>query len=613
MDERQVNQILHTAVAQHNAGDLAGAERAYRRILAERATNPDALHLLGVLLTQRGQPDQGLPLLQRAVTILPNFQQFHLHLGQTLAALGRHEDALAALTRAAQLDPRDIATRHATGSSLFALNRPAQAVEQFRIAADGAPNDGAVVGNYGYALLQSGRAVDAIPVLHRATQLAPNAAPVWMQLAEALWRCQRYDEAMPAARRAAQLAPQDPRAMVLLGNTLQTLAMFADAADAYRRAMQLDPRAFDPPSNLALTLLKMGRAEEALAIYDQVCARWPDNADALANRSLALLTLGRYERGFAEYEARWRTAWIGQYRFEQPRWDGADPAGKTVLLMNEQGLGDTLHFVRYAPLLADRGATVLVAAGPELRSVIETVRGVARVVTERALRGEIVTLGDDVPRWDCYAPLSSLPGLFKTTLETIPADVPYVGVDEARVARFRKLLAAGRGGGGGGDNANFKVGIVWAGTAGHINDRARSASLAAFAPLAAVPGVTFYSLQKGPPAAQASSPPPGMTLVALGDELHDFADTAALLESLDLLISVDTSVVHLAGARAKPVWTLLAAGPDWRWMLARSDSPWYPTMRLFRQPQPGAWRPVMEQVADELRALVARRRKEQQA
>jgi hypothetical protein len=361
--------------------------------------------------------------------------------------------------------------------------------------------------------------------------------------------------------------------------------------------MQLDPSAFDPPSNLALTLLKMGRATEALAIYDQVCARWPNHPDALANRSLALLTLGQYERGFADYEARWRTRAIRQYQFEQPRWDGSDPAGKTILLMNEQGLGDTLHFVRYAPLLAARGATMIVACGPELRPVIETVAGVAHVVSDKPLRGEVVTLGGDTPRWDCYAPLSSLPGLFKTTLETIPATVPYVTADPQRVARFRERLA--------GDDS-VKVGIVWAGTAGHINDRARSTSLAAFAPLAGLAGVTFYSLQKGPPAAQASSPPPGMNLVALGDELNDFADTAALLESLDLLISVDTSVVHLAGAMARPVWTLLAAGPDWRWMLGRANSPWYPTMRLFRQPEPGAWPPVMERVAAELRSRDAR-------
>jgi len=598
MDERQLNQLLQTAVAQHNAGDLASAEAAYRRILAERPTNPDALHLLGVVLAQRGQPAQALPLLQRAVTILPNFQQFHLHLGQTLAALKRHEEALAALTRAAQLDPREIETRHAMGAVLFALNRPAPAVEQFRVAAEVAPQNATVVGNYGYAIVQSGRPADAIPVLRRATELGPNAAAVWMQLAEALWRCQRYDEAMPVARRAAMLAPNDTRAFVLLGNTLQTLAMFADAADAYRRAMQLDPNAFDPPSNLALTLLKMGRAAEALAIYEQVCARWPNNHDALANRSLALLTLGQYARGFADYEARWQTLWVGRYNFAQPRWDGSDLAGRTILLMNEQGLGDTIHFVRYAPLLAARGATVLVACGPELRPVIETVKGVARVVPDTALRGDAAALGEDIPRWDVYAPLSSLPGLFKTTLETIPTDVPYVGVDAQRVARFRERL---------GGDATFKAGIVWAGTAGHINDRARSTMLAAFAPLAGVAGVTFYSLQKGPPAAQASSPPPGMTLVPLGDELHDFADTAALLESLDLLISVDTSVVHLAGARARPVWTLLAAGPDWRWMLGRADSPWYPTMRLFRQPQPGAWQPVMEQVAGELRDQVARK------
>jgi tetratricopeptide (TPR) repeat protein/ADP-heptose:LPS heptosyltransferase len=600
MDERQVAQLLQTAVNQHNAGDLASAEAAYRRILAERPTNADALHLLGVLLGQRGQAELGLPLLQRAITLLPNEQPFHLHLGQTLAALHRHEEALAALQCALQMNPRDVDARHAAGASLFALKRPVEAIEQFRLAAELAPQDGVRMGNYGYALIHAGRHADAVPVLRRAVELAPNLGPVWMQLGEAVWRCQRYDEALPIARRAAQLAPNDVRAQVLLGNTLQTLAQFDEAADAYRRAMQLDPNLFDPPSNLALTLLKMGRAREALAMYEQVCARWPQSADAVANRSLALLTLGQYERGFADYEARWRTPVVGQYRFEQPRWNGSDPSGKTILLMNEQGLGDTIHFVRYAPLLAARGARVMVVCPPELRPVIETVAGVDRVVTEKLLQGEVVTLGD-APRWDSYAPLSSLPGLFKTTLGNVPADVPYVKADAQRVASWRQRLAG---------DANLKVGIVWAGTAQHINDRARSASLAAFAPLAGVAGVTFYSLQKGPPAAQASAPPTGMKLIAVGDELHDFGDTAALLEALDLLISVDTSIVHLAGALARPVWTLLAAGPDWRWLLDREDSPWYPTMRLFRQPQPGAWQPAMERVARELERLAAQHKEQ---
>ncbi|MEA2709815.1 MAG: hypothetical protein QOF78_2416 [Phycisphaerales bacterium] len=599
MDERQVAQLLETALNQHNARDLASAEAAYRRILVERPTNPDALHLLGVLLGQQGRPDLGLPLLQQAITILPTFQQFHLHHGELLAALNRHEEAIAALQRAIQLNPRDGEARHAAGLSLFAVNMPLQAIEQFRIAAELSPNDGVRLGNYGYAVMRAGRPADALAPLRRAVELAPNLASVWMQFGEAVWRCQRYEEALPAARRAAALAPDEARAHVLVGNALQTLAQFTEAADAYRRAMELDPNLFDAPSNLALTLLKMGRPREALAMYDLVCARWPDALDAVANRSLALLTLGDLARGFADYEARWQTPSVGKYHFAQPRWDGGDPAGKTILLMNEQGLGDTLHFVRYAPLLAKRGATVIVACPPELQPVIETVAGISRIVTEKSVgRGDIAKLGDDVPPFDLYVPLSSLPGLFKTTLETIPADVPYVAADPQRVARFRDRLA---------NDGNFKVGIVWAGTAGHINDRARSMSLAALAPLVDVAGVTFYSMQKGPPAAQASAPPARMKLIALGDELHDFADTAALLEALDLVISVDTSVVHLAGALARPVWTLLAAGPDWRWMRDREDSPWYPTMRLFRQTEPGAWQPVIERVAVELRALVARK------
>jgi tetratricopeptide (TPR) repeat protein len=597
MDERQVAQLLQEGVARHNAGDLAAAETTYRRILTERPTNADALHLLGVLHGQRGRPDLGLPLIQQAITLNPNFGPFHTHLGDTLSAVGRPVDALDAYGRAVQINPRDVDARHGAGSSLFKVGRIADAIEQFRLAAELSPGDGAKVGNYGYALVQAGRFQEAIPILNRAVQMAPNVHTVWMQLAEAHWRQKDYDAALPPAHRAVTMAPNDSRALVLLGNTLQTLARFPEAADVYSRAMQIDPAAFDAPSNLALVLLKMGRARESLDMYEQVAARWPNAADALANRSLALLTLGRFERGFAEYETRWQTASSGKYRFTAPKWDGSDPHGKTILLMNEQGLGDTVHFVRYATLLAARGARSVVACPPALRELIMTVKGVSEIVEERPTGqpGEIVTLGGGDLRYDCYAPLSSLPHLFKTTLETIPADVPYVAADATRLAHWRHALA---------DDANLKVGLVWAGPPIQLNDRARSMSLQMLAPLTAVEGVTFYSLQKGAPASQASSPPAGMRIVSLGDQLKDFADTAALLDVLDLLISVDTSVVHVAGALARPVWTLVAAGPDWRWMLDRDDSPWYPTMRLFRQAESGQWPPVIDRVASALREFV---------
>jgi hypothetical protein len=329
----------------------------------------------------------------------------------------------------------------------------------------------------------------------------------------------------------------------------------------------------------------MGQAKESLDMYEQIVARWPDRMDALANRSLAILTLGDLPRGFAEYETRWKSAaFKDKVSMPCPRWDGADVTGKTILLTSEQGSGDVIQFIRYAPLVSARGAKVSVHCSPELRGVIETVAGVSG----------IFHAGDQLPPMDFYAPLASLPSIFKTTLDTIPANVPYVRADPDKLARWQERLASASG---------FKVGIVWAGTPLHQNDCARSSKLSDFAPLA-IQGVSLFSLQKGKPESQLASPPPGMQITALGPDLRNFADTAALLQCLDLLISVDTSVVHLAGALGKPVWTLLAKGPDWRWMLDREDSPWYPTMRLFRQREMGNWSDVIARVSENLRQQV---------
>lgn len=582
MNPQQALELLQSSLARHQVGDLESAAGGYQKVLAAYPTNADALHLMGVLEGQRGRADVGLTLMRRAIAVLPTVGDFHRHHGELLAALKRHEEALPAFARAIQLNPRDGIARSEAAASLFALNKIPEAVEQFRLAWEALPDNGAIAGNYGYGLLKVGRGDEAVRVLHRATQLAPNDSSPWLQLAEVLWRMGRYQEAIGPARHGAAMAPNDVRALLVLGNTLQTLAEFQEAVDVYQRVIAIEPDNFDANSNMALTLLKMGEAQRSLDLYQGIARRWPDNNDALANRSLAMLTLGDLEGGFREYETRWRSAAFQNKEFNQPRWDGSDPAAKTILLMSEQGLGDTLQFVRYAPLVAQRGATVLVSCPAELRGVIETVKGITRIFTS----------GQPLPRFDAHAPMASLPVLFKTTIESIPANVPYVSADPARVRNWRDRLR---------ESPGLKVGIAWAGSPLHQNDRARSCKLADFAPLAAVEGVAFFSLQKGLTAAEAKNPPAGMNVQCLGDELRDFTDTAALLECLDLLISVDTSVVHLAGALGRPVWTLLARGPDWRWMLERSDTPWYPTMRLFRQRNLGDWSTVFVEVAEQLR------------
>ena len=582
MTPQQTMEVLQRALADHQSGRTREAEAAYRRVLAEQPNHPDALHLLGVLLTQHGNAVAALPLLQRAAQLGPNVAQFHFHLGQAWAALNRHNEALASFATAIRLDPRDGLMRSEAGASLAAIGRPVESLEQHRIATELAPANAAILGNYGMALFRAGRPQDALLVLRRAVALDPNDVGVRLQLGEVVWQTSNYEEANQIAQQAMRLAPNDPRVKLLLGNTLQTLARFEEAADVYRELAQLDPNSFDAYSNLALTLLKLGEAKQSLEMYDRAIARWPERADARANRSLAILTLGDLTRGFAEYESRWQSAaFAGKGApSSAPRWHGEDPTGKTILITTEQGMGDVIQFVRYAPLLAARGATVIVACAPEIRSLVATVGGIARILVP----------GEPLPTVDWYAPILSLPHIFGTTLQTIPADVPYLRADPQLVSQWRDRLS---------DDANLKVGLVWAGNPAHQNDRSRSCRLADLAPLAGVEGVTFYSLQVGEPSKQPT--PPGMRLVQLGP---DIPNTAAALENLDLLISVDTSIAHLGGALARPVWLALARGPDWRWMLDREDSPWYPTFRLFRQDKPGAWVPLFERMADALRQRV---------
>jgi len=574
MDHAAALKLLQTAMQHHQAGRLDEAEPIYRRVLDEQPHNVDALHLMGVLQSHRGKAEVGLVMLQNAAALMPQFAENWHDLGSVLAVLGRHPE------------PRNASVRADVGASLLALDRVAEALEQTRIAAQLEPNRATVVANYGYLLCRAGQLDAAVNTLKRALELDPACAAAWGQLGETLWRGAKYPEAVEPARRAVELSPSDPRLLLLLGNTLQTAGELEEAAAAYRRSIEIDPNCFDPRNNLALTLLKMGDAREAARMYEEIRARWPQGRDAWANQALTLLTLGDFENGLLHYEARMSSGAMEADRRAGKLWDGSDPRGRTFLLASEQGFGDTIQFVRYATLIADRGATVIVGCPVELVSLVSTVRGITRVVP----------VGSAMPQYDLIAPMASMPKAFGTRIGTIPHDVPYLSADRARVEQWETRFAG---------DANIKVGIAWAGSPAHQNDRARSCKLIDFAPVTAVGGVTFYSLQKGPAAEELKSAPADMKIIPLGHELNDFGDTAALLSCLDLLISVDTSIVHLAGALARPVWTLIARGPDWRWMVDREDTPWYPTMRLFRQQTLKQWRPVLERAAGELQQFVA--------
>lgn len=396
------------------------------------------------------------------------------------------------------------------------------------------------------------------------------------------------DAALPLLEASVKASSHEPEFHNNLGLAYAAADREADAMAAYRAALSLQPDHAAAWNNLGLALQSVNDVGGAIDAFRRAVSLKPDFAHAHWNLSLALLLDGQFAAGWNEYEWRLRLPELGQDRHSFPGalWDGAASAGKTILLYAEQGLGDAIQFVRYATWLARDGARVLIRCAEPLRSLLATVKGVAQVLLD----------SEALPRYDAYLPLLSLPRLFETNLETIPAGVPYMmpAGPMRKVAR-EALEPFGQ---------QLKVGIAWAGSKAHSNDRNRSCALAALAPLFDLPNIAWLSLQQGDATRQIDAVSADSRLLPLAADVT-LEGTAALIAELDLVISVDTSIAHLAGAMARPCWVLLPFAPDWRWMLRRADSPWYPTLRLFRQPQPRAWSPVISRIAVELAALAA--------
>jgi Flp pilus assembly protein TadD len=423
---------------------------------------------------------------------------------------------------------------------------------------------------------------------YRAALAASPAHPLATHyLGVILYQRNRLDEALPLLERAAADVPQEPEFHNNLGLALAAAERNDEAIAAYRRALALKPEHAVAWNNLGLVLQASNRLPEAIAAFREALAHAPDFAQAHWNLALALLVHGEFGEGWREFEWRLSVAELGgrSRAHDTPRWDGVIRAGLVLLVTPEQGLGDALQFIRFATPLARRGVRVVAAVRESLARLVATVHGVAEVVGPDA----------PLPAHDAHIELLSLPHALAITPADIPADVPYLRADPARRARAAEALARHAG--------RLKVGLAWAGSRAYANDRRRSMALAALAPLFALRDVTWFSLQKGDGADETARVPAAAALVPLpADDTLD--SSAALIAELDLVVSVDTSLAHLAGALGKPVWILLPFAPDWRWQLERTDSPWYPTARLFRQPRPGDWGAVVGEVA---RALVGLR------
>ncbi len=724
-----VDDALRHARARLEQRDLAGAGRLYEGVLAMMPDHVEALHLLGVVHLQRGDPVRAEPLIARSMRSGLNHPWNFANHAAALTGAGRHREALDAAAQALARDPGHAPAHAARGDALHALGRHGEAVGACDLALAREPGRASTWVRRGEALHALGRPADALISIERALRLDPDDPAALAERGHALRALGRGDEALHCfqlamvvrgktpdlvyacgytlielGRPAEALACLDealarlPDDMQLLfvscvaldllhlrdallkrsdrllardrdhvgawvgrGNALLGLRRHEEAAHAYGEALARAPADFDALRNRAGALRASGAYDEALAHYDRALDARGPHAEVLCNRAITQQLLGRYDDALASYaaaasapgrtaqeiytravarqqlgdygaaladfalacvrdpnhgvarrseafcrlvmgdfdagwrqhETRWDAADVTLHRrhADRPQWTGDAPlAGRTLLLHAEQGFGDTLQFCRYASLAHDRGATVLIDAPAALAGLLGTLRGVSRVVAD----------GQPAPAFDLHCPMLSLPFAFRTTLDTVPAGVPYLHADPRRRAEWIGRLDAAA------PSRRLRIGLAWSGNPDHANDENRSMTFAALAPLVAL-DATFVSLQVGVRARDADAFAASGVL-SFEAELTDFAETAALVDTLDLVIAVDTSVVHLAGALGRPTWVLLPSVPDWRWLLERDDSPWYPHATLFRQQRPGDWPALVERVAEALAARIGAHR-----
>jgi len=574
--------------ALRSKGQLPEAIAAYRQAIALNPRFPDAYNNLGIALNVKGQSDEAITAFRQALSLNSSFPDAHNNLGIALNGSGQLEQAIVAYRQALALKPNFPEAYHNLGLALHRIGQLDEAIAALRQALALDPRLPDVYNHLGQALREQGRLDEAIATFRQAVALKPDLPEAFNGLGIALRDQGHLDQAIAACRQAIALKPHYPEAYGNLGNALRDTGHLDDAIAAYRHAIALNPVLPETHNNLGAAFQSQGQLDEAIAAFRHAIALNPSYPEAHDNLALLLLVRGDFDQGWKEYEWRWlcKSFPSPRWRGVQQQWDGSDLTHRTILLHAEQGFGDTLQFIRYMSHVAARGGKVFVLCPPELRRLLQGTPGVE----------QWLSAGEPLPPIDVHCPLLSLPLAFGTTLQSIPHIVPYLKADAEGVEWWRKELAD--------RHRHFKVGLVWAGNPRHQNHRNRSVSLAALAPLAQVQGVSFFSLQKGAAGLEAKNPRPELKLIDRTAELRDFADTAALIAQLDLVISVDTAVAHLAGAMGKPVWTLLPFVPDWRWLLEREDSPWYPTMRLFRQPSIGDWDSVIGRVSEALAEVV---------
>jgi len=608
--------LLQTAITHHNSGNLKDAEHFYHEALRLDPANPDALHLLGLACHQSGRYAEAIKYIGHAIRANGKVAILHNNLGEACRALGRAEEAERHYQQTLRLNPRLPDALNNLGLLQQQKGAHEQAARYYREALAAVPGFAPALINLGYSQYEAGAYADAAATLAKAAAASPanfdarrmlanalreegrldealsvydqllsenpHLADAWVNRGQALGKSCRLQEALASFQRGLKLVPGNPKVLNNIGVALQALDRHEEARDYLGRALALDPSSIEIRSNLGTALREAGAVTEAATCLEEVCDQAPANGDARFALAFVLLLQGNYARGWKMMQgratSRRRDPWVFDRRYDAPLWDGAPLTGKTLLVCAEQGAGDVIQFIRFLPALTLLAGQVVLEIAGELLPLLKDLASVT-----------LVTRGSVLPPYHAHIPLLCLPRLLEIDDKNCAPLTPYLHPDAEKAAVWRSRLN---------ETTDLKVGLCWAGSRRHVNDHKRSLPAALLEILSPVAGITYFSLQK-----EKEVFPALAKFRDYSEQLHDFADTAALIGALDLVVTVDTSIAHLAGAMGKPVWVLLPFSPDWRWLLEREDSPWYPTARLFRQPAPDAWSDVLSRVRAELDAL----------
>ncbi len=551
---------LTVAIHYYESGDLKKAEQLCQGILRENPNHPDALNLFGIIAYRNGDNEIAVNYIEKALKHNPDLPEAHYNLGNALNKLGKPVEALDCYREAIRLNHHYAEAYFMIGITLQNLNLLEEAVQCYREA---------INNNLGFC-------------------------EAYNNLSGALREQGKFDECLENALKAVKFQPDNPFALTSLGSIYKEMGNFQQAKQCFQRAIKLKPDMVKAYTNLGDTYLAILDFENALYYTNKAIEIQPDFIYARWNRAIIFLLTGNFKEGLSEYKWRWKTKDFVKIKrnYSQPLWNGSPNTDKTILIWAEQGLGDTIQFIRYAPLVKQRAKKVIVEVQQPLVKLISTCSGI----------DQVIPMGSNAQKFDIHIPLLSLPGIFNTDLRSIPCDIPYISVPDGH--KIDNSLIVNKG-------DRLKVGIIWAGNPGHRKDRNRSCPVSHFIELGENADVVLFSLQKGPQSQDLNRYRAEGKVIDLSDIMNDFLDTAAVLEELDLVITVDTAVTHLAGALGKHVWVLLPFCPDWRWMLNRDDSPWYPTMRLFRQIKHGDWGQVFSQVTKSLLQLINKNKQNQ--